>query len=69
MTPEQYEAQASQCRLLAEGTADLTVKRVLLDMARAWLQMKEQNKKSQGDDGGAAHQARPKRSRRPSTPK
>ena len=61
MTPEQCEVQASQCRLLAEGTANPTIKLVLLDIARAWLQLKKQTGKPHRDgDGGT----RPKRSRK-----
>jgi hypothetical protein len=60
MKPKQYEVEASQCRLLAEGTADPVIKLVLLDMARVWIQLEEQAKNQKQDR--ATRQVRPKRS-------
>jgi hypothetical protein len=60
MKPKHYEVEASQCRLLAEGTADPVIKLVLSDMARVWIQLEEQIKKQKQDR--ATRQVRPERS-------
>jgi len=61
MTPKSYDVQASQCRRLAEGTADPTIKLVLLDIARAWLQLKVQTEDAQPDGGKRRDRRKPSR--------
>jgi hypothetical protein len=61
MTPKQYEVQASQCGRLAERSGDSITKHVLLGIARAWLQLKEQTKEPEHPGGGATRRARAER--------
>jgi hypothetical protein len=43
---ESYKLRAAQCLLLAKRTSEEGTKLVLLDMARAWLLLADQNAKN-----------------------